>query len=197
MLNATKKKLLEADFFFLKLKREEVSLLRADSEARDFYLSAFLTAGRSVGDAIVAEGGESYKTWFASRRAQLSPDEAGLLAFTNEQRVKTVHVRGADVTHATREISLREVQLEISRRGGIYEVYGGGVPGAPIPPMDVQVTNLMFDYQGRLEPVVSIGERWLRLMQGLVEEYERSLTVVSPLSAVSGSSGVLATYTTA
>lgn len=67
-MDATRKKLREADFFFRKLAEDERHIFRAEPEACHFYLSAFLCAARSVGDIIKAEEGDRYREWFAQRK---------------------------------------------------------------------------------------------------------------------------------
>jgi hypothetical protein len=63
-MDATWKKLREAEFFFHRLAAEERQIDRTEPEARDFYLSAFLSAARSIGDFIKVEEGDRYGQWF-------------------------------------------------------------------------------------------------------------------------------------
>jgi hypothetical protein len=68
----TDRKLREAAFFLRLLTIEEGSPVRNDPEAFGFYLSAFLSAGRSVTWVLQSEagGGDDYRSWYdRGRRA--------------------------------------------------------------------------------------------------------------------------------
>lgn len=71
MLDDTRTKLREAEFFLRQLANVHSAILRIEPEASAFYLSAFLTAGRSVGDYIEAEGGDDYRAWWVERAKRL------------------------------------------------------------------------------------------------------------------------------
>jgi hypothetical protein len=60
MIDATQRKLREAQFFLRKLHEESRRLARNDPEESAFYLSAFLSAARSVTFALQAEEKEKY-----------------------------------------------------------------------------------------------------------------------------------------
>jgi hypothetical protein len=174
MLDATHKKLREAQFFLSHLTKVEGRISRPEPEAPSFYLSAFLSAARSVGDAIDTEEGQPYRDWFTRRKALLTADQAELLKFTNSQRIQAVHVRGPDVQTNTRLVPIYELQRELEERGGLLEVHPGGVPGAPLPMPQAERTTLAFrDYPGK--GVLAICERYLALLTRLVNEYEASV----------------------
>jgi hypothetical protein len=73
VLLETRRKLREAHFFLQLFKAEQARFLRNDPEASYYYLSALLSAARSVGDYACSEGGEQYKKWWGQRRAELTP----------------------------------------------------------------------------------------------------------------------------
>ena len=85
---ATRKKLREARFFLEKL-RDEVKSIPRDPELFEFYLSAFLSAGRSVTFVLQAEEKDKYDTWYRSWVQALPPEDRQVLALMNEQRVPT------------------------------------------------------------------------------------------------------------
>ena len=175
MLDATRKKLREADFFYRQLASEEGHIFKAEPEARDFYLSAFLSAARSVGDVIEAEEGDRYRQWFVKREPQLSDDERVLLKFTNDQRVQSVHVRGPNVNVKTTNVPIYELQRELSERGGSLQIFGGGVPGAPLPLTQAEKSTLTFA-EREDEPVTELCRRYLGLLSRLINEYEQQVS---------------------
>ena len=173
MIEATRKKLREAGFFLRQLIEEESRIQRLpEPEARDFYLSAFLSAGRSVGDFINAEEGARYREWFAERRRALSDDERELLELTNDQRIQSVHVAGPNVQSNVTRVSMYELQREIEQRGGSLEIHPGGVPGSPLPMPEIDRTTLSFSRR----PDFTVSEvcgRYFELLGRLLIEYEQ------------------------
>lgn len=169
-MEATEKKLREAAFFLWKLVEEERRILRPEPEALDFYLSAFLSAARSVGDIIGVEEGDRYRNWFAQRKLTLPADERVLLKFTNDQRVLTVHVRGPDVQRDTTQIPIHELQRELEAGGGSLENRAGGVPGSPLP--SPQAEKSVLSFSGRPSANASeLCQQYLELLGRLVREY--------------------------
>jgi len=175
VIEATRKKLREAQFFYLQLAEVESRIFRNWPESPDYYLSALLSAARSVADVIEAEEGDRYRQWFANRKLAFSDAENDLLKFSREQRVQTVHVRGANVHTATRNVPLHELQRELSDRGGVIEVHAGGVPGAPFPLPEAERRNLAFT-QRPDESVLELLRRYLDLLTRLVDEYEQHVS---------------------
>ena len=166
-MEATKKKMREAHFYLLKLEQEQAAIWRPEPEASDFYLSAFLSAARSVGDTIVAEEGEPYLEWYRVRRPNLTPEEDQLLRFTATQRVQTVHVRGADVLQNIKQVPLHELQRELEAKGGRIDVWGP--PGTPQP--QVPKYTLEFAAHPGIQ-ATRICRQYLQLMERLLAEYE-------------------------
>lgn len=174
MIEGTKKKLREAGFFLQRLVEEERHIYRPEPEARDHYLSAFLSAARSVGDFIGAEEGERYREWFAQRKLNLSEEERDLLKFTNDQRIQSVHIRGPSVQTNFVHVPLHELQKELQERGGSLEVQAGGVPGSPLPLPQVGKSTLSFsELPGSNVP--DLCARYLELLARLLSEYEQSV----------------------
>jgi hypothetical protein len=176
MLEATRKKLREAQFFREQLSNQDRRFFRPEPEARDFYLSAFLSAARSVGDYIAAEEGDRYRQWFDARRQGLSAEEQELLSFTNRQRTHSVHVRGANVVPKITSVPIVELQREIESYGGTFYVFAGGVPGAPEPLPTAEKSTLGFADRPT-ETVVELCERYLALLSRLVDEYEAEVSL--------------------
>ena len=80
MIEATQKKLREATFFLSHLEREGTQALLSPTEAVEFYLSAFLSAARSVTFVLEAEEPEKYPEWSRTWRASLTESDRQLLA---------------------------------------------------------------------------------------------------------------------
>jgi hypothetical protein len=173
VLELTRKKLREAGFFLRFLKEQESRIFRPEPEARDFYLSAFLSAARSVGDVVGVEEGECYRAWFDERRKTLTVEEQELLKFTNQQRVKSVHVRGAEVEDHVTDVPITELQRELHAAGGSLFINPGGVPGAPAPMSTTQKTRMVFSQHPNTN-VGELGQRYLEFMASILNEYERS-----------------------
>ena len=125
MLENTRRKLREAGFFLRHLENAERLILRHEtrSEAPAFFLSAFLSAGRNVGDYIVTEGGDDYRAWWEARREGLTDDQLLLLGFTNEQRTRSVHISGPEIHHFEEWVPAVELQREVAASGGSFIVF--------------------------------------------------------------------------
>jgi hypothetical protein len=80
MIDATQKKLREVSFFLAHLERVTFSATTEPNEAISFYMSAFLSAARSVAFVLEAEEPQTYPGWSRAWRATLTEDERTLLA---------------------------------------------------------------------------------------------------------------------
>jgi hypothetical protein len=130
-LEQTKKKLREADFFFghlIEQSQRQKSVLEMEKktdEAFDFYLSAFLTAVRSVTDVLRKEAGitaDKYDAWYSEWLRAQSDDDRNLLLLPDdgksgrgrkkdlirEQRDAEVHREGARVRGEYKMVPLAE-----------------------------------------------------------------------------------------
>jgi len=172
MIEATKKKHREAGFFLQRLVEQEHRLYRPEPEARDYYLSAFLSAARSVGDFIVAEEKERYSNWFAQRKLSLTNEEQELLKITKNQRNQSVHDRGAKVQSNVTLVPMHELQREMQEKGGSLEIHPGGVPGDPLPMPQVEKTILSFSERPDSN-VSDVCRRYFELLTRLLSEYEQ------------------------
>jgi hypothetical protein len=75
--------------------REQEQRLVGDREPFDYYLSAFLSAGRTVDYRLRHEHGAIYKPWRKAWDATLSPADAGLINFMIDDRNVEVHESGS------------------------------------------------------------------------------------------------------
>jgi hypothetical protein len=79
------KKLREAEFFYMQLLKHEKVLI-GDKEPFGFYLSAFLTAGKSV---------RENKKWRTDWDNKHTPEEKSLIDYMADDRDKEVHTTGS------------------------------------------------------------------------------------------------------
>jgi hypothetical protein len=96
MYPVTERKLREARFFLRKLQ-EKAQAVVGDPEEFGFYLSALLSAGRSVTFALQVENKDGYDAWFPVWFEKQNQQDQDLFKFMNNQRVKEVHQGAADV----------------------------------------------------------------------------------------------------
>src|SRR5258706_6051871 len=90
MIEATQKKLREATFFLSHLDREGTQAMLSPAEAFEFYLSAFLSAARSVTFVLEAEEPEKYRAWSRTWRATLTESDRQLLGEFTTARNRAV-----------------------------------------------------------------------------------------------------------
>jgi len=82
----TQRKLREAQFFLSRLESQVCTPDGASSEEAEFYLSAFLSAARSVTFVLESEQPGSYKAWSVAWRASRSDRERLLLSRFTDAR---------------------------------------------------------------------------------------------------------------
>jgi len=88
------KKLRETEIWLTKMREQETRAF-GDKEQFDFYLSAFLSAARTIDYQLRHEHGETYKEW-RKRWDDSNPKEAVLIKFFADDRRSEVHERGSD-----------------------------------------------------------------------------------------------------
>jgi hypothetical protein len=98
MIERTQRKLREAQFFLRQLTTERYRFAPSDPEAFLHYLSAFLSAARSITFVMQNEAKEQYDAWFPSWLKNCTEGERDLLQHMNAQRVAEIHRDGADTT---------------------------------------------------------------------------------------------------
>jgi hypothetical protein len=95
VIEATERKLRETQFFLRLLTAESKKAARNDPESFGFYVSAILSAGRSVTFALQKEEKAKYDAWFPQWWAGRSEDERKLSDFLKGQRNLEQHEDGA------------------------------------------------------------------------------------------------------
>jgi hypothetical protein len=180
MIPETQRKLDEALFFFKHLYK---GAMGPPSNAPEFgyYLSAFLSAARSVTFVLQAEEKQHYDTWYPSWEARLVEDDRKLWKFMNDQRVAEVHQDGADVDRA---MELRTVPQIFGMQGralvrSAIETALPGQFGTPhvifAPPLSPPVVEVVPIHRFRLGKrgvdVRDACAMYLDLLTALVREF--------------------------
>ena len=170
---ATRKKLREARFFYDLLVSAEGQIMKQQGdEASDFYLSAFLTAARSVFWVLEVEEKKRFRPWYRQWKKHLTPAEQSTWVFHVGQRSKSVHARGAETRAAATSVPVQELQMELARRGGAAYFFGGAV-GAE-PPTTTR-TSLKFPTRTTIDVATSC-RTFLDLVSKLVGDFEQHLS---------------------
>ena len=125
MIEATQDKLAEARFFLGQLRAEAARVVRPDPPAFGHYLSAFISAARSVPWVLQNEAKEKYGAWKPKWEAGLTNEERELLKFTNERRLDEVKRKGVATNVNWKYVSIFELPTEQYR---MFE--GSSVPTA-------------------------------------------------------------------
>src|SRR5271165_1664814 len=123
------KKLAEAQFFLRKLTEQERQMI-GDMEPFNYYLSAFLSAARTVEYRLYHEQAVIYPAWRTKWDASLPPQENTLMKFMADDRNVEVHRSGSSrsVAHESVEFPAGTHRVE----GGTIDVVAGfGPPGIP------------------------------------------------------------------
>jgi hypothetical protein len=168
MIEATKKKLREALFFFYALLNESGKVLRSDPEIFSHYLSAFLSAARSVTFALQWEEKEKYDAWFPDWMDGLAEEDKELFGLFVGQRNKNLKRGSAEVEDVLEFIPLTEV-LQDRHGHPAYGFHWSSLPGAPPP--EVGVSKAFFEFNGSQIEVTSACERYVRLLQKLIIDF--------------------------
>ena len=166
---ATETKLAEADFFFRKLAKVGGEIVCPEPEAFGYYLSAFVSAGRSVTFALQAERKGEYDNWFPAWRASLSDDQPSLLADFNDHRIAAVKQRGIDLSYHEEEISQSEFLFAAAREGVDIQVWGA-LPGSVAPTYHRRVRTLLAG--GAQAEVIAAASEYLDLLKRMVDEFK-------------------------
>ena len=123
MIEATQRKLNEAQFFYRHLVNERQRPSMNESGAFGYYFSAFLAAARSVPWRMQNEEQEKYLAWNPTWEEKLTTEERKLLKLTNELRLDEVKREGANTIVEWEEIAIHELlgaNLDLERQHPAY-----------------------------------------------------------------------------
>jgi hypothetical protein len=164
----TLKKLREARFFLARGTQAAQST-NLEREDFDFYLSAFLSAGRSVTLVLRKEDKALYDAKYDPWESRLTPEDQALMKFMNGQRVAEVHLLGADVEAAIEMVPITEIEIQpgIDPR---YRVSWCGPPGVPPPEIGRKVRY--FESASTGQQVIAGCNRYFKLLENAVREVD-------------------------
>jgi hypothetical protein len=162
-MDRIRKKLREATFFLGKLA-ERSRLAFGDREEFDFYLSALLSAARSV-DYRLRHEDSAYADFRASWNTSLSPDEQALVKFMVDDRNLEIHESGSSRVQGEERVAI----------GSSYRDASGTVTvAAPVGvPIELVKPTFSFLMNGKPVPVVESCASYLEILKRLVADYSR------------------------
>jgi hypothetical protein len=166
-IHKTQKKLREAKFFFSCLC-ERAGSTNLESEELDFYLSAFITAGRSVTLVLQKEQKELYDTWFPEWKNTQAAQDQELLSFMNDQRVKVIHKLGTETEIELKYVPVSKLKKE-QRAHPAYGIHWWGPPDLPEPRVGTQ--ECFFERDGTKEEVRQTCKQYIELLERLVKDF--------------------------
>ena len=161
-----RKKLREARFFLGKMA-DRAQMAFGEHEESDFYLSAFLSAGRSVDYRLRHEQGATYSTFRVSWDNALSPDKQRLMKFMVDDRNDEVHESGSNRAELENRIPVYRSYEDKSGKATVF-----AVPGTP--PAVIIKPTYSFTVDGQQVPVLEACRTYIDLLDRLVVDYCQS-----------------------
>jgi hypothetical protein len=160
------KKLREARFFLDKM-REHERMAVADREPFDFYLSAFLSAGRSVDYRLRHEQEVAYPDWRTSWDATLGHPEQCLIKFMVDDRNVEVHESGSSHSVKTEDRELTSGTHKLAS-GTFY------VMGSPqlAPSAVIKTPAYYFTIAGTERKATDVCAEYLTLLERMVDRFK-------------------------
>jgi hypothetical protein len=174
VIEATQDKLDEARFFLGHLREEAVELMRQKPEAFGHYLSAFITAARSVPWVLQKEETEKYRAWISEWDATLTTEDKEFLKFTNDRRTDEIHGKGAETDVTWEEVSIFRLPTDQANQ---FHVSDGAIRfqslalGQTPPTVSRAVHHFI---EGRQLNVIATCQRWLEYLEKLVREFVKA-----------------------
>ena len=165
---ATQSKLSEAEFFFRNLRAIDRKTFSPEPESFGYYLSAFVSAGRSVTLALQSEHKQEYDSWFPAWLESLTDEECALLEQFNTHRIATIHKQGIEVSYRWEEMSQSDFLLAAATEGVNIQMFRGP-PG--IAAIRSQRPVRTFAASGNESQVTETASGYLRLLQRMVVEF--------------------------
>jgi hypothetical protein len=170
MIEATQKKLRETRFFYEHLARESANVSPDRAGPFLFYLSAFLSAGRSVTFALQKEEKEKYDAWFQPiwEPAQTQAD----LDLMKEMKLQRNISEKEGAAKTTLMWEYTVIIPEVTRDARGHPAYGVHVfapPGTPHPPTTRAVHH--FTFGSTSAEVTEACKRYVDLLENVVRDF--------------------------
>jgi hypothetical protein len=166
MIDVTQKKLREARFFAQMLGKVNREPVRNEPEEFEYYLSAFLSAARSITFALQHEEKDKYDAWFPAWFNSRSPEDQTLLQDMKIHRNFVQKEGGPEMNVEWEFIPVTEIRTE-NHGHPAYGFHWYGDPGTPPPTVGMPV----YSFKGSGDEVTSACQRYLQLLDKLVREF--------------------------
>jgi hypothetical protein len=166
-IDRVEKKLREARFFLTKM-REHERMAFSDKEPFDFYLSAFLSAARTVDYRLRHEKAGIYTSWRTIWDASLAVTEKNLIKFLVDDRNDEVHASGSSRVVKTENRELGPGTHSFA--SGTIEVTGG-VVGSP-PSATIKTPTYNFTIDGAERKATDACDEYLSLLEQMVAKFK-------------------------
>jgi hypothetical protein len=176
LIEATQDKLAEARFFLRKLQDEVGKAIRQDPAAFGHYLSAFISAARSVPWVLQNEEKAKYDAWLPKWDDRLTNEERELLKFTNQRRVDETKRKGADTSVNWKYVSIYELPTEQ------YRMFEGSAVFPPLTLKDARLSPPAVGFpvhsfeQGDKPNVLETCKSYLAYLEKFVEAFVKAHT---------------------
>ena len=171
-LEGVDKKLREARFFFDRMKDQE-SRAFGDKEPFDFYLSAFLSAARTVDWRLRHQHKAAYEPWREEWDATLTAQEDRLIKFMVDDRNLEVHESGS--TRAVKD-ERTDIRGTYSDKSGTITVSGPLLPlGGPQenpPAAFITKPAYFFTIDGAERKATDACGEYLTLLERMVAKFK-------------------------
>jgi hypothetical protein len=164
----TLRKLREAQFFLGHMRMESAPSTQPDREHFEFYLSAFLSAARSVTGFFEKKNQLKRKAWWSQWKAGIPVADRQLLNQMIKQRDNEVHEKGADVLHHMEDVPLSKIETP----SGLHAAYIASF-GEPWGEVQVGVKVYYFTLGGKEVNVIETCQRYVGLLERTVEEFSK------------------------
>jgi hypothetical protein len=163
----TQRKLRETKFF---LRHLQLTSGKASGEEEHFhfYLSAFLSAAKSVDYILQNEQGGKYKKWFPKWKASLSKKDCRFIEFMFEKRGSEVHGAGAEHFIEKQPIPVYDVYEDAAGR---IEVFSPPAKLMSGPPATVYKHKWFFNLGGQRQEVLEICTKFVNMLEKIVREF--------------------------
>jgi hypothetical protein len=164
-LSRIKSKIAEAEFFLGKMTLQEQRLI-GPREPFDYYLSAFLSAGRTVDCRLRHEHKSLYKPWRKAWNTRLTPKEDSLIKFMVDDRNLEVHEGGSRRTVGQESVVLPSGRYRTP--DGIFTT--DELPG--VSPNVIFRPSYSFTIHGANHTVTEACRNYLALLRRMVVDFE-------------------------
>ena len=173
MIEATRRKLDEARFFYGHLVKERQKTFRHDPSAFRFYLSAFIQAARSITWRLGNEEPEKWKAWRPKWEGTLSDEDKKLMKVTRKLRNAEVKHSGTDPTVELEEVAVHELVMsadfDLERQHPAYGVHVFAPPGTPSP--KTRRAAYYFENEDGKEEVTALCKRYLDFLDKMLNDF--------------------------